>query len=139
VPIKKKKKRGLEFQQEGIMSKSEQNGSKKMPQLEESVSTEIQRIAKEEVREYRGLCSVCKNASTCTYRKDPRQPIWECDEFECESIQVSVFQPIDSPFKSDTEHKSSRKYAGLCVNCEKRETCTYRKPEGGVWHCEEYE
>ena len=28
---------------------------------------------------------------------------------------------------------------GLCVNCEHRLTCTYRRPIGGVWHCEEYE
>jgi hypothetical protein len=117
----------------------EEGINEEKPEIEESASTEIKRIAMVEVKEYRGLCSVCKNASTCTYRKDPWHPIWECDEFECESIQVSVFPPIDSPFKSDTEHKSSRKYAGLCVNCENRETCTYRKPEGGVWHCEEYE
>jgi hypothetical protein len=108
------------------------------PEIEESASTEIKKIAMIEVREYRGLCSVCKEASTCTYRRNPWQPVWQCDEFECESIQVSTFPPIDSPFKSDTEHESSGKYKGLCVNCENRETCIYQKPEGGVWHCDEY-
>ena len=29
-------------------------------------------------------------------------------------------------------------YRGLCSLCENRTTCTYPKPEGGVWHCEEY-
>jgi hypothetical protein len=27
---------------------------------------------------------------------------------------------------------------GLCSTCENSETCTFQKPEGGVWHCEEY-
>ena len=108
------------------------------PEIEESASTEIKKIAMVEVREYRGLCSVCKETSTCTYRRDPWQPVWQCDEFECESIQVSTFPPIDSPFKSDAAYESSGKYKGLCLNCENRETCTYRKPEGGVWHCDEY-
>ncbi len=35
--------------------------------------------------------------------------------------------------------EEAAKYAGLCVNCEHRRTCTYPKPEGGVWHCEDYE
>jgi hypothetical protein len=28
--------------------------------------------------------------------------------------------------------------AGLCPTCDFRSTCMYPKPEGGVWHCEEY-
>jgi len=28
---------------------------------------------------------------------------------------------------------------GLCRTCAKRESCTFPKPEGGVWHCEEFE
>ena len=121
------------------MSKSEQKVSKKMPQLEESVSTEIQKITAAEVRVYWGLCSTCREAPTCTYRKDPRQPVWECDEFEYEIPPVSVSPPAASPFKSIAQDRNPGRHAGLCVNCENRETCTYRKPEGGVWHCEEYE
>ena len=29
-------------------------------------------------------------------------------------------------------------YKGLCVNCARREICEHPKPEGGVWHCDEY-
>jgi len=29
--------------------------------------------------------------------------------------------------------------AGLCRNCARLSTCTYPRPEGGVWHCNEYE
>ncbi len=121
------------------MSKIKKIVNVRMPEIEEIVGTEIRKIAMVGVRGYRGLCSVCKEASTCTYRRDSWQPVWQCDEFECESIQVSTFPPIDSPFKSDAAYESSGEYKGLCVNCEKRETCTYPKPEGGVWHCDEYE
>jgi len=120
------------------MSKIKKSVNTENPEIEESASTEIKKIAMVEVREYRGLCSVCKKASTCTYRRDPWQPVWQCDEFECGSIQVSTFPPIDSSFKPDAAYESSGKYKGLCVNCENRETCTYPKPEGGVWHCDEY-
>jgi len=27
---------------------------------------------------------------------------------------------------------------GLCINCENRHTCEFTKPNGGIWHCEEY-
>lgn len=28
---------------------------------------------------------------------------------------------------------------GLCRNCARLVDCTYPRPEGGVWHCDEYE
>ena len=28
--------------------------------------------------------------------------------------------------------------AGLCATCDNRNTCTFPKPPGGVWHCEEF-
>jgi len=28
---------------------------------------------------------------------------------------------------------------GLCLTCARKKTCLHPKPEGGVWHCEEYE
>lgn len=46
---------------------------------------------------------------------------------------------------SSNEQRRSRKGAddvgqlkGLCVNCANREVCRHPKPEGGVWHCEEF-
>lgn len=32
----------------------------------------------------------------------------------------------------------SASFAGLCVDCQNRNTCIYAKTNGGVWHCEEY-
>jgi hypothetical protein len=34
---------------------------------------------------------------------------------------------------------SDRIHRGLCLNCDVRNTCTFPKPEGGVWFCEEYQ
>jgi hypothetical protein len=27
---------------------------------------------------------------------------------------------------------------GLCATCESFPTCAFTKPDGGIWHCEEY-
>lgn len=132
------------------MSKVEQNIGKgvynrdrnlreERSQPKKGVSAEVRKIGTEEVREYGGLCSICAKSSTCTYRREPLQPVWECDDFEIETISVNISAPTASPLKSIAEDKDPGRYAGLCVNCEHRETCTYRRPEGGVWHCEEYE
>ncbi len=36
------------------------------------------------------------------------------------------------------QRKDGEEFKGLCVNCANRHTCLCPKPEGGVWHCEEY-
>jgi len=146
----RKEKKRVGSQLEGVMSKIEKSINKgipalkedvneRMPEIEESVSTEIKKIATGEAREYRGLCWMCKGASTCTYRRDPLQPVWLCDQFEYGTSPVSISTPTYSRVEFTSEHKNPPKYAGLCFNCENRETCTYPKPEGGVWRCEEYE
>lgn len=91
-----------------------------------------------------GICSSCKTASACTYTKDFRRPVLQCEEFEgYESRPVRTIikkiLPASSPnYISTVEEKDSGKYKGLCSICEDRKTCTFIKPEGGVWHCEEY-
>ncbi len=37
-----------------------------------------------------------------------------------------------------TAKNDSPSARGLCSNCENSGSCNYPKPEGGVWHCEEY-
>jgi len=91
----------------------------------------------------RGICSTCKLESECTFPKDAKRSVLQCEEFEpyeppprkkiSKGIKVKV-KPRD---KSMGEETSS--YKGLCCNCENRATCTFPKPEGGVWHCEEYQ
>ena len=91
-----------------------------------------------------GICSSCKSASTCTYTKDPRRPVLQCEEFEgyeprpMRPIAKNILLTTAPEFRANAEEKNSGKYKGLCSICEDRKTCTFMKPEGGVWHCEEY-
>jgi len=93
-------------------------------------------------KEYLGLCSSCKTASNCTYTKDLRRPVLQCEEFEGYEpriVKTTVKKILLKPkFESSAEEKDSSKHRGLCGICEDREVCTFLKPEGGVWHCEEY-
>ncbi len=95
--------------------------------------------------EYGGLCSTCNNASTCIYPRDSNRPVLQCEEFDgyavpSERTTVSAILAKTRPqVQSGAEEKDLVKYKGLCMNCENRKTCTFPKPEEGVWHCEEYE
>ncbi len=99
-------------------------------------------ISKE--KEYYGLCSSCKTASGCTYTRDLRRPVLQCEEFEGYEPRIvkttveNILLKTNPEFGSSNEERDLSKYGGLCRNCEDRETCTFPKPEGGVWHCEEY-
>ena len=84
---------------------------------------------------YRDLCSTCKHAEACGGRSTLEHPIFFCELFEVFAPRP-VLTLAAAPEPSDSRDAS--KYKGLCVNCENRTTCTSPKPEGGVWHCEEY-
>jgi len=103
---------------------------------------------------YFGLCMSCRNASSCRFPRDPAKPAFYCEEFEIET-KVSIIPPEKEPATgglaigfSAAEEKDSTKFIpsrlrragfiGLCSDCEGRQTCAFPKPEGGVWHCEEY-
>ncbi|MFZ2145772.1 MAG: hypothetical protein WAV28_01025 [Sedimentisphaerales bacterium] len=100
---------------------------------------------------YFGLCMSCRNASSCTFPRESAKPAFYCEEFEIETT-VSIIPPekeqplaMDSSAAKDkdsTEFIPSRLrragFIGLCSDCEGRQTCTFPKPEGGIWHCEEY-
>ena len=90
---------------------------------------------------YRGLCASCENAPSCTFTRDPGRPVLQCEEFDggVSSPPKTAGRDVASvPRPHATEDKDSAELRGLCVDCEERQTCTYPKPEGGVWHCEEY-
>lgn len=85
------------------------------------------------------LCSNCKNAPTCTFPKDPNRPSFYCEEFELEELpqkKIAWTPPIDAHF---TKEKDTSGFKGLCSDCENYRTCKFPKPEGGIWHCEEYQ
>ena len=93
---------------------------------------------------YLGLCSYCKSAQNCAFVRDPNRPVYQCEEFD-EITYASIRIPNQKnlslkhlPQNPLTSEDTFHHYRGLCSNCEERATCTYPKPEGGVWHCDEF-
>ena len=95
-------------------------------------------------RPHRDLCSTCSHAETCGNRSTPQRPIFFCEMFE-------VFAPppaatatrlrraaTAAAARGPASQQDAGHYKGLCVNCDSRNTCTLPRPEGGIWHCEEY-
>ncbi len=88
---------------------------------------------------YGGLCSTCGNGSTCTYRRKTGDSILFCDEFkggltmEKKDDGEIILSPESLNDKIGVDGER-----GLCPHCKNLEHCTYPKPEGGVWHCDEY-
>jgi len=93
----------------------------------------------EEVTLNKGLCATCNEAPHCAYARNATVPVLFCEMFDDgESEQtVKTERPPFSP-RPTGEEKPASQLKGLCVNCDHRHTCTFPKPEGGVWHCEEY-
>jgi len=90
---------------------------------------------------YNSLCSTCKHASTCTFPRDPKRPAFYCEEFEIESAPTGKTAAEDTPQSTASfiTAKDSAGLMGLCSDCENRQSCGFLRPEGGVWHCEEYQ
>jgi hypothetical protein len=108
----------------------------------------------------RGLCSTCRHDPSCTYQRDPKRPVFSCEEFEIEvgervklpggevvssgpspgaDSPGELARPTDTPASTGAgDEDDFARHKGLCGNCEERRSCTFPKPEGGVWHCEEY-
>jgi len=98
----------------------------------------------ESTSEFGGLCSNCKHTSTCTYPRDPNRPVTQCEEYGCSEPAPAVAKPKagSSPGcsgDSNTQEQEQTRHVGLCCNCANRDTCVFPKPEGGVWHCQEYQ
>ena len=89
-------------------------------------------------RRYRDLCSTCNHAVACGGRSTPQRPIVFCEEFD-----VFIPMPVAAPALDVSARAGKRQIAskrpGLCMNCDNAETCTTPKPEGGIWHCQEYQ
>ena len=88
----------------------------------------------------RRLCSNCKNDPDCTFKKNRQKPSFYCEEFKVDTCpSVKTTRKDKSEITSvDAKDEDSSKFIGLCSNCDNRKTCTFPKPEGGLWHCEEY-
>lgn len=74
-------------------------------------------------------------------RGSSTQPKLFCEQFELDVVVDAVeAAPLGENIKgktADTPEENGR-FGGLCRNCENRYTCKIRRPEGNIWHCEEY-
>ncbi|MBW1808702.1 MAG: hypothetical protein JRJ87_10960 [Deltaproteobacteria bacterium] len=95
--------------------------------------------------EYEGICATCKNAVHCVFLKNAECPVIQCEEFECfppvtrKIVAADSSKHLGACSVTPLQEVDTTKYKGLCVNCKNRAECTFPKPEGGVWRCEEYE
>ena len=101
-------------------------------------STSDERDAGGEQPEYRGLCATCKHTSTCTFPRSKDRPVHFCEEFDGEEDKPALTAVHHEKVLDQEALADREKYPGICSTCEKRETCTFPKPEGGVWQCEEF-
>jgi hypothetical protein len=94
-----------------------------------------------------GLCTTCTCFPRCTFYKGQSYPVLYCDEFTdidpCRvpqnSEKAGAFHRISSSGQKEDDLSSEKgQPGGLCVNCGLKESCLFMRPEGGIWHCEEY-
>ena len=87
-----------------------------------------------------GLCVTCNNAKDCVYRKRRGTDAICCEMFDGYALPGAVRGKGVAPvIVTAPDMALSGKFKGLCVNCAHRDDCKLPRPEGGVWHCEEYE
>ncbi len=85
------------------------------------------------------LCPNCRNISKCTLRKDRTKQKSYSEEFKIginPSIQATGGKKISQAASGVPDVLNE--FIGICGNCNNRKVCSYSKPEGGIWHCEEY-
>ncbi len=87
--------------------------------------------------ETRSICITCNLAPNCIHLiENPSLMIWDCENFDNYVEPTAPTYAASPDVEAGFEDYGGR--AGLCVNCAERQTCSYPRPEGGVWHCAEY-
>jgi len=83
---------------------------------------------------FRGICRTCNHAATCAHIiRTPDLVVWDCENFD------GTAPVADRRRRSARVEEPQGEVKGLCINCAYRDTCLFPRPEGGVWHCAEYE
>jgi len=93
------------------------------------LSEETRRIAQA------GLCRTCRHVGNCTLLLHATSPVLECEQFE---VVSAVRRGIPEVSRQVYSAEPDRRFFGLCMNCEHRDTCVFAKRNGGAWHCEEF-
>ncbi len=89
-----------------------------------------------------GLCVTCSHAQRCTTIQGKKNmQVMYCelfDDYERPRPKIAAAAPNPSNLSHDND-PARKQLRGLCVTCSHLAYCTFTKPQGGVWHCEEYE
>lgn len=76
--------------------------------------------------ELKGLCTNCALESDCTYRKASHKIIIQCELYQL-SDETHILQS-----------NANLMQKGLCMNCNRVDSCGLPGKHTGIWHCEEY-
>lgn len=82
-----------------------------------------------------GLCATCAEAPHCLWLRDCGPVMISCEEFR---VATGPRLTLAAAVRKTSERPVDQSL-GLCATCERAETCVLRRPEGGVWFCEEFE
>jgi hypothetical protein len=89
------------------------------------------------VDEFLDLCGICVSGPGCMNRGTRIKPKLFCEQFEVELAPEPAWEDADPPARPENTIADGP-LRGLCCNCDNRSHCTITKPEGDIWHCEEY-
>jgi len=79
---------------------------------------------------HRDLCCTCDHSRSCSGVGTADRPVFFCEEF--------IAAGRDRPGRAGAFARQRPAPLGLCGDCDHHDTCQAARPEGGVWHCEEY-
>lgn len=102
-------------------------------------AADLSRVANREW--YPGLCEDCANEPECTFPRSAGQAVISCEEFTAPLTAVSL-RVGERPRPDEKERfavANREWFPGLCMSCQKNDTCTFPKPDGGVFNCDEFE
>ena len=83
-----------------------------------------------------GVCAACTHGGECVMEEEADSMILQCEQFEM-AFPEAVSPPA-RPYVRTRDEYESNGYAGICSTCAHRATCTYPRPEGAIWRCEDY-
>lgn len=87
----------------------------------------------------RGLCRSCAHELKCAYLTSAPASVLFCEAF-AGPTPVALRRAVARSSREESLADSHiARFAGLCRTCTNRDSCTFPKPEGGVFNCEEYE
>ena len=108
------------------------------PTLEFSDTTRTEGTRRVLPAQARGLCRTCAKEPYCTLPRAPDRPVLQCEEMETLELPMHGTNAATGSSRLVAGPAEPTTLRGLCVNCERREDCTFPRPPEGVWRCEEY-